>query len=120
MSPCCCSLTGIMLGLAAFSLHHHSQCTLSLPSFPILSSCPQPCGAKCQGKVGKGRKGMEVRGTARGCWAAGSDGEVQLPLLFLRHLLTWLNIVVLDEAIIILTLQVGSTRHRVVLGGPLA
>lgn len=31
----CCIPTGIMLGLAAFSLHHHSQ---TLPFSPLLST----------------------------------------------------------------------------------
>lgn len=64
------------MGLAAFSLHHHFQPTPPLHSFP-----PAPSHmAKSRGRVGKGRKGMEVGGMAKGrsggSWAAGSDGEV--------------------------------------------
>lgn len=36
---------------------------------------------------------------------------MQLPLLFCWQLLTGLDVVVLDEAIIILSLQVGSIRY---------
>lgn len=124
-SPCRCTPLVSRWGTvdpAAFSLCPRSQLTPSPPPLCFLSSCPQPRGAKSRGQVGKGSKGMEPGGTAGGCsgggWAVGSDGEVQLPLLFLWQLLTWLDVVVLDEAVVVLSLQVGSTRHGVALVGP--
>ena len=121
-APCRCRPAGVMLGhRGAGCLQPPSPFPAQPPSFLLLSSCPQLRGPKSQGKVGKGRKRMELGGTARGCsgggWAAGSDGEVRLPLLSLRQLLTWLDVVVLDEAIVIVNLQVGSTRRGVALTG---
>lgn len=74
-------------------------------------------GGKGQEGDGGGRTGRDHSG---GVWAAGSDGEVRLPLLFLWKMLAWLDVVVLDEAVVILSLQVSSTGHGVALAGPLA
>lgn len=61
---------------------------------------------------GNGTKEMGARGW-RG--TAASYGDVRLSLLFLWQLLTGLNVVVLDEAIIILNMQASDIGHRGVL-----
>lgn len=110
------------VGPAAFRLCPHSQLTPSPPPLHSFPPAPSHMGPKAEGRwerAGRGwSRGGMAGGRSGGGWAVGSDGEVQLPLLFLRQLLTWLDVVVLDEAIVILSLQVGSTRHGVALTGP--
>lgn len=88
------------------------------PSLSLFLSAPfllpQTCGAQSQGQVGKGWSQGDSKRLQQwwlSCKIVSSDGAMQLPLLFCWQLLTGLDVVVLDEAIIILSLQVSSISY---------
>ena len=123
--PCRCSPAGVTLGHQGAGCLQPPSPFPAHPFSPLLSApflLPSATWGQKLRAGGKGQEGDGGGGTARGRngagWAAGSDGEVRLPLLFLRQVLAWLDVVVLDEAVVILSLQVGSTGHGVALTGP--